>query len=81
MDSHLPSTTLLIAAFNEEDFIEEKIQNCLAIDYPKDKFQILFITDGSSDGSPLGSPDGLAEGVDGGPRGGIEGGAGGWRDG
>ncbi|KHJ38038.1 beta-monoglucosyldiacylglycerol synthase [Pedobacter glucosidilyticus] len=52
VDSHLPSTTLLIAAFNEEDFIEEKIQNCLAIDYPKDKFQILFITDGSSDQTP-----------------------------
>ncbi|MRX46541.1 glycosyltransferase family 2 protein [Pedobacter puniceum] len=52
VDNHLPSTTLLIAAFNEEDFIEEKIQNCLAIDYPKDKFQILFITDGSSDQTP-----------------------------
>jgi cellulose synthase/poly-beta-1,6-N-acetylglucosamine synthase-like glycosyltransferase len=52
VDSNLPSTTLLIAAFNEEDFIEEKIQNCLAIDYPKDKFQILFITDGSTDQTP-----------------------------
>lgn len=52
VDNHLPTTTLLIAAFNEEDFIEEKIQNCLAIDYPKDKFQILFITDGSSDQTP-----------------------------
>ncbi|WP_026903373.1 glycosyltransferase family 2 protein [Pedobacter glucosidilyticus] len=52
VDNHLPNTTLLIAAFNEEDFIEEKIQNCLAIDYPKNKFQILFITDGSSDQTP-----------------------------
>lgn len=47
-----PSVTLLIAAYNEEDFIEEKIQNCLELDYPKEKFQILFITDGSSDQTP-----------------------------
>lgn len=44
-----PTVTLLIAAYNEQDLIEEKIENCLAIDYPKDRFQILFITDGSSD--------------------------------
>lgn len=48
----LPSVTLLIAAFNEEDFIEEKIKNCLEIDYPKEIFQILFITDGSTDKTP-----------------------------
>jgi len=47
--AELPGVTLLIAAFNEEDFIEEKIKNCLEIDYPKEKFQILFITDGSTD--------------------------------
>lgn len=48
----LPSVTLLIAAFNEEDFIEEKIKNCLQLDYPKENFQILFITDGSTDQTP-----------------------------
>lgn len=47
-----PTVTLLIAAYNEQDLIEEKIQNCLAIDYPQDLFQILFITDGSSDQTP-----------------------------
>ncbi len=45
----LPSVSLLIAAFNEADIIEEKIKNCIALDYPKDKIQIIFITDGSSD--------------------------------
>jgi biofilm PGA synthesis N-glycosyltransferase PgaC len=44
--------TLLIAAYNEEIVIEEKIKNCLAIDYPKDRFQILIVTDGSSDQTP-----------------------------
>jgi biofilm PGA synthesis N-glycosyltransferase PgaC len=48
----LPSVSLLIAAFNEADIIEEKIKNCLELDYPKDKIQVIFITDGSSDQTP-----------------------------
>ncbi|TKB97963.1 glycosyltransferase family 2 protein [Pedobacter cryophilus] len=51
-DAPLPSVTLLIAAFNEEDLIKEKVENCLALDYPKEKIQIIFITDGSSDRTP-----------------------------
>ncbi|WP_214226798.1 glycosyltransferase family 2 protein [Pedobacter sp. B4-66] len=48
-NSILPTVTILVAAYNEEDIIEEKITNTLALDYPKDKMQIIFITDGSSD--------------------------------
>jgi biofilm PGA synthesis N-glycosyltransferase PgaC len=44
-----PSVTLLIAAYNEENYIDEKIMNSLALDYPKDKIQLLFVTDGSTD--------------------------------
>lgn len=51
-DVELPTVSLLIAAFNEEDIIEEKIKNCLELDYPKEKLQIIFITDGSSDNTP-----------------------------
>lgn len=51
--SYTRSATLLIAAFNEEAFIEEKILNCLALDYPKDLLQILIITDGSNDQTPV----------------------------
>jgi biofilm PGA synthesis N-glycosyltransferase PgaC len=47
-----PSVTLLIAAYNEKDFIEDKILNCLALDYPKDKLKLIFVTDGSDDGTP-----------------------------
>lgn len=47
-----PAVTLLIAAFNEEELIKEKAENCLSLDYPKDKIQIVFITDGSTDDSP-----------------------------
>lgn len=50
--TNLPSVTVLIAAYNEEDLIIEKIQNTLALNYPEDKLQILFITDGSTDQTP-----------------------------
>lgn len=46
-----PAVTLIIAAYNEAAFIPEKINNCLALDYPTDKLDIIFITDGSDDGS------------------------------
>lgn len=29
-----PEVTLLIAAYNEEDYVEAKMQNCRALDYP-----------------------------------------------
>jgi biofilm PGA synthesis N-glycosyltransferase PgaC len=44
-----PFVTLIVAAFNEEELIEKKIQNTLEIDYPQEKLAIIFITDGSSD--------------------------------
>lgn len=48
----LPAVTLVVAAFNEEDFIGEKIENSLALDYPEGLFKLLIITDGSSDRTP-----------------------------
>jgi len=45
----LPNCTLVVAAYNEEDFIEEKIKNCLELKYPPGKLKFLFITDGSTD--------------------------------
>lgn len=45
----LPEVTILVAAYNEQDCIEDKIKNSLAIDYPKDKLKIAFVTDGSTD--------------------------------
>lgn len=47
--NYTPEVTLLIAAYNEEDFISEKLKNCDQLDYPEDKLKIIFVTDGSSD--------------------------------
>jgi poly-beta-1,6-N-acetyl-D-glucosamine synthase len=44
-----PEVTLVVAAYNEADFIEQKIHNCLELDYPTGKLHWIFITDGSSD--------------------------------
>lgn len=48
----LPDVTLLVAAYNEEQCIEDKIANTLNLDYPKEKLSIFFITDGSTDNTP-----------------------------
>jgi len=48
-DAVLPTVSILVAAYNEEDIIEEKIKNTLQLNYPKEKIQLIFITDGSSD--------------------------------
>jgi poly-beta-1,6-N-acetyl-D-glucosamine synthase len=44
-----PSVSFIVAAFNEEDCIEKKIINSLSLDYPSEKVEYIFITDGSSD--------------------------------
>lgn len=52
-DCELPHITLFVAAFNEKDFCEQKINNSLALDYPADKITHLWVTDGSDDGTDL----------------------------
>lgn len=48
-DEELPTMTLMICAYNEEDVVAEKMANTLALDYPHDKFRIMWVTDGSND--------------------------------
>lgn len=47
-----PAVSLIVAAWNEADWIEQKAENMLALDYPPEKMQIIFVTDGSDDGTP-----------------------------
>ena len=48
----LPSLSLIVAAYNEGSYIEEKIKNTLQLTYPSKKIQYIFVTDGSSDDTP-----------------------------
>jgi cellulose synthase/poly-beta-1,6-N-acetylglucosamine synthase-like glycosyltransferase len=44
-----PSVSLLIPAYNEAEVIREKLTNALAIDYPRQKLEVLVGSDCSSD--------------------------------
>ena len=44
-----PEVTLFITAYNEELVVEDKMKNCLELDYPKEKLHIVWVTDGSTD--------------------------------
>lgn len=50
-EENLPEVTFMVAAYNEESWIEEKIRNTLALDYPADKLRFYFVTDGTNDGT------------------------------
>lgn len=47
--AELPSVTLFIPAFNEADVIADKIENALALDYPRHLLEIAVASDGSTD--------------------------------
>jgi len=44
-----PEVTLLIAAHNEEDVIEQRVENALEMDYPSDRLEIVIALDGCTD--------------------------------
>lgn len=46
-----PDVTLVVPAYNEADILDDKVANCLALDYPREKLRLMFITDGSTDNS------------------------------
>lgn len=48
-EAPLPAVTFVVCAFNEEDWIEQKIANSLALDYPAERIFFCFVTDGSDD--------------------------------
>ncbi len=47
-----PNVCLFVTAFNEKDFVRQKTENSFSLDYPKEKVQYLWVTDGSDDGTP-----------------------------
>jgi len=40
---YLPRVSFIVPTFNEEDIIRRKIENIRNLDYPKDKFEIIFV--------------------------------------
>ncbi len=48
-DNELPFVSIMIPALNEEESVAKTLDSILAINYPKNKFEIVFIDDGSSD--------------------------------
>ncbi|MFZ3334304.1 MAG: glycosyltransferase family 2 protein [Candidatus Acidiferrales bacterium] len=44
-----PGVTFIVPAYNEEACLSDKIENLRQMDYPKEKLQIVFISDGSTD--------------------------------
>src|SRR5690242_17139202 len=44
-----PRVTIVLAAFDEESCIREKIENCLALDYPPDRLDVVVGCDGCTD--------------------------------
>lgn len=46
-----PSVSLIVPVHNEESVVAEKIENSLALDYPRERLEILVVSDGSTDGT------------------------------
>lgn len=44
-----PRVTVIISAFNEEKEIERTVENKLVQDYPRDRLEIIVVSDGSTD--------------------------------
>jgi cellulose synthase/poly-beta-1,6-N-acetylglucosamine synthase-like glycosyltransferase len=45
----VPDVSLIVPAYDEEEVIDEKVANALALDYPRERLQIVVASDGSSD--------------------------------
>lgn len=48
---YFPTATIVVPCYNEEESIFGTVDSLLALDYPKDKYKIMIIDDGSTDNS------------------------------
>jgi cellulose synthase/poly-beta-1,6-N-acetylglucosamine synthase-like glycosyltransferase len=49
LDHELPAVSLIIPAHNEEEALPAKLANLAELDYPADRLEVVFVSDGSSD--------------------------------
>jgi len=47
----LPAVSLVVPAYNEEAHLPDKLANICALDYPREKLEVVFVSDGSTDGT------------------------------
>jgi cellulose synthase/poly-beta-1,6-N-acetylglucosamine synthase-like glycosyltransferase len=47
----LPPVTLIIAAYNEDAHLRDKLANIRGLTYPRDRLQVIIVSDGSTDGT------------------------------
>lgn len=50
-DAQWPSLAMVVCALNERNIIRQKAENTLALDYPRDRLRLIFVSDGSTDGT------------------------------
>lgn len=46
-----PFVSIIMAAYNEEDVIGQTLEQCIGVDYPSDRLEIIVGSDGSTDGT------------------------------
>ena len=49
VEAELPTVSLIVAAYDEEGVIATKVANALALDYPRERLQVIVASDGSTD--------------------------------
>jgi cellulose synthase/poly-beta-1,6-N-acetylglucosamine synthase-like glycosyltransferase len=47
-----PMVSLIVAAYEEEEVIAERVQNLLALEYPRERMELIVACDGSPDATP-----------------------------
>ncbi len=49
--THYPSVTMVVPCYNEQATLQKTVESLLALNYPKDKLEVMIVDDGSSDGT------------------------------
>ncbi|YCO05194.1 glycosyltransferase family 2 protein [Vibrio sp. VNB-15] len=62
-DGTLPSVTVIVPAYNEEQWIAEKIRNLASLDYPRDKLVVVIACDGCTDNTANIAQDTIQEAI------------------
>jgi cellulose synthase/poly-beta-1,6-N-acetylglucosamine synthase-like glycosyltransferase len=50
-DAATPSVAVIVAAYNEASVIERRLENLGALDFPRDRLEVVVASDGSTDGT------------------------------